>query len=140
MFLALAVLSLAACHRGLDNNKEAVRQGVIDYLSSKGFNINGMSVDLTSVKFDGPHAEAVVSFAPKGGPKEGGMTMPYKLEQNGGKWVVTASAGTHPGANAPGGGANPHGGGMPENPHGGMSPSGSGGVPSPDDLPPVKKK
>ena len=136
------MLSLAACHRGLDNNKEAVRQGVLDYLANKGFNISGMSVDLTSVTFNGTHADAVVSFAPKGGPKEAGMVMPYRLEQNGGKWVVTASAGTHPGASPAGDGTNPHGGAMPpgDNPHGGMAPAGGGSVPAPEDLPPVKKK
>ena len=136
------MLSLAACHRGLDNNKEAVRQGVLDYLSNKQFNISAMTVDLVSVTFNGTQADAIVSFVPKGGPKESGMVMPYRLQQNGGKWVVTASAGTHPGANMPSDGSNPHGGGMPSggNPHGGMAPASGGGVPSPEDLPPVKKK
>ena len=138
------ILSLAACHRGLDNNKEAVRQGVIDYLAGKGYNIQGMTIDIASVKFDGQQAEAVASISPKGGPSGSGMTIPYKLQQKDGKWVVSASTGTHPGATMPADGANPHGGAMPsgDNPHGGMAPAGGGGgtVPSPDDLPPVKKK
>jgi hypothetical protein len=138
------MLSLAACHRGLDNNKEAVRQGVIDYLATRQppLNMEGMTIDLTSVKFDGPQADAVVSIAPKGGPSGSGMTIPYKLEQKGGKWVVSASVGTHPGATMPSDSTNPHGGAMPNNPHGGMTPAGggTGTAPSPDDLPPVKKK
>jgi hypothetical protein len=137
--LALVMLSLAACHRGLENNKEAVRQGVIDYLTAKKFNVPGMSVDVTSVKFDGNHADAVVTITPKGGPAGAGMSMPYKLEQKDGKWAVVASSGTHPGAVMPDAAApdmsNPHGGGaMP--PAAGANPA----MPSPNDLPPVKKK
>jgi hypothetical protein len=150
--VALAMLSLAACHRG-GETKEAVRQGVIDYLATKGFNMPGMSVDVTSVQFNGSHADAVVSIAPKGAPAGAGITMPYKLEQKDGKWVVTASTGgPHPGAGMPGsggagggmpGGANPHG-GMPMgggNPHDGMAAPAGGNpnMPSPNDLPPVKK-
>jgi hypothetical protein len=141
------MLSLAACHRGLET-KEAVRQGVVDYLAGKGFNIKGMSVDVTSVQVNGSHADAVISIAPKGAPAGAGMTMPYKLEQKDGKWVVIASTGgPHPGAGMPPGAANPHGsGGVPmggENPHGGGMPPAAGGnpnMPSPNDLPPVKKK
>jgi hypothetical protein len=144
VFLALVMLSLAACNRGLDNNKDAVRQGVVDYLSAKNFNVKGMTVDITSVKFDGQHADAMVSMAPKGGPSGTGMMLSYRLDQKDGKWVVTGPAGGHPGSEMPADGANPHGGSMPpgDNPHGGsMAPAGGGGgVPSPDDLPPVKKK
>lgn len=141
--IALAMmLCLTACHHGLDNNKEAVRQGVVDYLATKGFNVQGMTVTLSSVKFDGQHAEAMVSISPKGGPSAAGMMLSYKLDQNGGKWVVTGPAGGHPGSEMPAGGANPHGGGAPsgDNPHGGMAPAGGGAVPAPEDLPPVKKK
>jgi hypothetical protein len=137
------MLSLAACHRGLDNNKEAVRLGVVDYLKVKGLNVDGMTVELASAKFDGQHADVVVSITPKGGPSGTGMTMPYKLDQKDGKWVVSGSMGGHPGSEMPADATNPHGGTMPAgaNPHGGMAPAGGGGsVPSPDDLPPVKKK
>jgi hypothetical protein len=140
------MLSLAACHRGLES-KDAVRQGMIDYLSGKGFNMPGMSVDVTSVQFNGSQADAVISIAPKGAPAGSGMTMPYKLEQKGGKWVVIASTGgRHPGASMPPGVANPHGGGAPmggENPHGGATPAPAGenpNLPSPSELPPVQKK
>jgi hypothetical protein len=130
------MLSLAACHRGSED-KDAVRQGIIDHLTAVGMNLPGMTVEVKSVQFNGTHADAVVSITPKGGPAGAGMSMPYKLEQKDGKWVVTGTT-PHPGATVPAG-DNPHGGGgMPPagaNPHGA-----GGGMPSPDDLPPVKKK
>ena len=99
--VALAMLSLAACSRGLDD-KEAVRQGVIDHLAARQFNMPGMSVELKSVKFDGDHADAVVSIAPKDAPAGAGMTLPYKLERREGKWVVIGGSGSpHPGAAMP---------------------------------------
>jgi len=128
------MLSLAACHRGLET-KEAVRQAVIDHLAARQFNMPGMAVEVTSVQFHGSHADAVVSIAPKGGPAGAGMSMPYRLELQGGKWVVmAATGGPHPGAEMPAGMSNPHG--------GAMSPpaGGSHGVPSPEDLPPAGKK
>jgi len=133
------MLSLAACNRGQDT-KEAVRQAVIDHLAARQFNMPGLTVEVTSVQFNGAHADAVVSIAPKGAGAGAGMTMPYRLERQGGKWVVIGGSGSpHPGAGMPGSGmppgmANPHGGGMAQ-PAGG-----NGGVPSPDDLPPVGKK
>jgi hypothetical protein len=120
------MLSLAACNRGLET-KEAVRQGVIDHLAARQFNMPGMSVEVSSVKFNGSHADAVVSIAPKGGAAGSGMTMPYQLERKDGKWVVL------------GGSGSPHPGGMP----GSAMPApggGNRGVPSPDDLPPAGKK
>ena len=123
------MLSLAACNRGADT-KEAVRQAVIDHLAARQFNMPGMSVEVTSVQFNGAHADATVSIAPKGGPAGAGMTMPYKLERQGGKWVVMGGSGSpHPGAGMPGSGMPP---GM-SNPHGGA-------MPSPEDLPPAGKK
>src|SRR5437588_8051460 len=84
----LLVLSLAACNRG-NQNKDAVRQGVIDHLAAAGLNIPGMTVEVTAVQFNGDHADATVSIAPKGGPGGGGMSTIYTMEQKSGKWVVT---------------------------------------------------
>lgn len=134
----LVLLTLTACNRG--QNKEAVRQGVLDYLSGKGLNMAGMNVDVTSVKYDGGRAEAAVSITAKGGAPGTGMSPVYILEQKGGKWTVTGRKET---------GEAPHGAGAPlpgaANPHGGMAPpaadSGAGGkMPSPEDLPPAGKK
>ena len=135
------VVCLAACNRG-NTNKEAVRQAVIDFVASRGLNMQGMNVDLTAVQFNGNRADATVEFTPKGGAAGSGMSMQYQLEQQGSKWVVTGrrDMGAPHGGNAgpPGAGGTSPG----ENPHGGaIPPPGAGSaMPSPHDLPPVKKK
>lgn len=142
--LTLAVC-LAACNRG-NNNKDAVRQSVIDFVAGRGLNVSGMNVDLSAVTFNGNQADATVSFTPKSGPAGSGMSMSYQLEQKDGKWVVTgrkdAAGSPHGGAAMPGG-ENPHGGAMPggADPHGGSmgAPAGGTAMPSPHDLPPTKK-
>jgi hypothetical protein len=131
-----ALLILAACNRGTQNN-EAVRQAVIDHLSKANFNVSAMTVSITSVQFQGNQADAVVSIAPKQGGAGAGMTLPYHLEQQGSQWVVVKRQDA--GANPHGSGAIPVAPAAPDapNPHGG------GGtptqMPSPSDLPPVKK-
>jgi hypothetical protein len=132
------MLSLTACNRG-NQSKDAVRQGVLDYLSGKGLNMAGMNVDVTSVKYEGDRAEASVSITAKGGAPGSGMSPVYILEQKSGKWTVTGRKET---------GEAPHGGGaMPPgaNPHGGTpaAPPDAGAgakMPSPEDLPPAGKK
>jgi hypothetical protein len=68
------------------------------------------------------------------------MQMRYSLQQKGSRWVVVGRADPgagHGGAIAPGA-ANPHGGGaLPAAPA-----TGGGGqkMPSPEDLPPARKK
>jgi hypothetical protein len=134
------VLCLAACNRG-NNDREAVRQGIIDHVSKAGLNMGGMDVTIRSVEFNGNKANADVSFSPKGGPATAGMSIQYQLEQQGGKWVVTGrkdAGGSPHGGGAMPGGANPHG----ANPHGAMGAPGGGpaSMPSPQDLPPTGKK
>jgi hypothetical protein len=137
--LILLALSLAACNRGT-RSSEAVRQGVIDHLAKGGFNVSAMDVNLTTVDMKGNEAVATVSITPKGGPAGSGMVTKYRLQQQGNQWTVVgredAGGAPHgagaplPGSEAPPaaspGGASPHG--------------GSGAMPSPADLPPVKKK
>src|SRR5262249_20410108 len=80
-FALFFLLSLAACNRGIQS-KEAVREGVIDYLSKRtDLSMRGMTVDVDHVKFEGNRAEAQVTFLPKGGPPGGGMTMRYTMER-----------------------------------------------------------
>lgn len=136
----LLLLSLAACNRG-NQSKDAVRQGVIDHLSAVGLNVSGMTVEITSVQFNGEHADASVTISPKSGPAGAGMATVYSLEQKSGKWVVTgrkdAGGSPHGGGAVPPAGANPHGGGAPPS----AAPGGGGAaMPSPEDLPPTKKK
>jgi hypothetical protein len=131
--LLLLILSLAACNRGAPNN-EALRQAVIDRMAQKG--VGGVDVAITSVKMNGSEADVVASITPKGGSPANAMSMPYRVQQQGGKWVVvgTQESSPHGGAAVPAP-ANPHGGAVPE-----AAPGGAGKMPSPEDLPPTKKK
>jgi hypothetical protein len=150
---SLLIFCLAGCNRGVQSN-DAVRQGVLDYLSQKaGMNVKAMEINLTAVKFNGDQADATVTFAAKGVPAAQTMTMQYHLEQKDNKWTVvgrqdsTKHTGTPPPeAGAMPGGDSPHGGGaMPgaANPHGGgamAAPAAGGKMPAPEDLPPAGKK
>ena len=137
----LLIFCLAGCHHGVESN-DAVRQGVLDYLATKGMTPAAMDINLTSVKFNGDKADATVSFAAKG-TGAGQMRIQYHLEQKDDKWVVVGrqDAGQHGAAQAPGGAA-PQGAMPGDNPHGGAMPApGAGGkMPSPEDLPPAGKK
>ena len=119
----------------------------MDYLSGRSLNVGSMDVNVTSVQFNGNQAEALVSFTPKGGSPEAGMSMRYELAQKGNGWVVVgrkdSGQNPHGGAAMPGS-PNPHGAGtMPQgNPHEGMAmpqggPGAGGSMPSPQDLPPA---
>ena len=59
---------------------------------------------MTRVKFHGDQADAVVSFAPKGGKISDGLTMRYQLEQRDNEWVITGRSALnmrqHTGGNA----------------------------------------
>ncbi len=131
----LLTLCLAACNRGIQN-KDAVRQGIVDHLKARNYPVD---VAVQSVTFKGNRADAVALITPKGGNASQGMTMPYQLEQQGNKWVVVGretGANPHGGAMPMPGGEAPAPGGMPgaQNPHGG------GQMPSPENLPPASKK
>ena len=139
----LLILCFAACQHGIQSN-EAVRQGVIDHLKKAGMNVDAMDLTWSSVEFNGNKASAQVSMTAKGAPP-GGMPMSFKylLEQQDKKWVVTGrdtSGDAHGKEAAPA--ASPHGGGaMPGAMPGAANPHGGGAaMPSPNDLPPAKKK
>ncbi len=106
--LALLSCALSGCNRA-SQSKEAIRQSVIDYVSSK-VNVGAMDVDVTSIAFKGDEADATVAFRVKGAEPGPGLEMRYTLEQKSGKWVVKdkAEAGGSPhGAAARGAGALP---------------------------------
>jgi len=136
---SLLIFCLAGCNRGVQSN-EAIRQGVLDYLSQKaGMNVAAMDINLTSVKVNGNQADTTVTFAAKGATAAQ-MTMQYHLEQKDNKWTVVGrqDAGQHTATPPPTGamppGDNPHGAGaMPAPPAGGK-------MPAPEDLPPAGKK
>jgi hypothetical protein len=111
------MLCLVGCNKGSIDTKEAVRQGVIDYLAGRqNLNVSSMNVQVSSVTFKENEADAMVSFAPKGAGGQP-VSIPYTLERKGNRWVVKPRAG----------GGSPHGGAMPsgENPHGAMPPGGA---------------
>jgi hypothetical protein len=99
--VSFAVLMLlAACGRRIDT-PEAVRQGVLDYLTTRSnLNMTAMNVDVTAVSFRQDEADATVSFTAKGSPAAKGMAIHYTLARKGGKWVVKDKAES---------GGNPHG-------------------------------
>jgi hypothetical protein len=105
----LACIALAGCHRDI-RSEAAVRQGVLDYLSTRqGLNVASMNVSVASMVFRENQVFATVTFTPKAAGPGQPMTIAYTLEKNGDRWVVK------PRADA----ANPHGGAMGASPHGG---------------------
>jgi hypothetical protein len=115
--LVVATALLAGC-RNVPQSKEAIRKGVIDYLSKRSdMMVSSMDIEIVSVSFRKDEADAVVSFRPKG-VSEGGMQMSYTLENKGGQWAVKGKRDS---------GSAPHGQGgavMPPAQSGGALPSG----------------
>jgi hypothetical protein len=120
--LCLSIAWLIGCGKNVDN-KEAVRQGVINYLSKRS-DFLAMDVSVTSVAFRQDEATADVHFQAKGNSAPGaGMNMQYVLERKGSEWVVKGRAGSgnaHTGL--------PQGGGMPM-PQGGSRSGSIGAMP-----------
>lgn len=88
---ALACLLLAGCaHKNVDT-LDAVKQGVIKDIG-KNVNVAAMDVNVVSVSFRDKEADAVVSFAPKGGTAQQGLTMQYTLERKGDEWHIKSRA------------------------------------------------
>lgn len=125
----LAALLAAGCARNI-NNKDAVRQGVVDYLNKRrqqtGLDMGLMNVDVSNVTFQKNKATATVSFQPKSGGVQG-MSMNYVLERKGDQWVVKGRKES---------GMNPHGAqGMQGTPGMGMPPAGQFGAMPPGHPP-----
>ena len=122
----LAALLVWGCSRGVES-KEAIRQGVIEHLSTrKSLSVALMQIDVVSVNFRQNEADAVVSFRPKNGGDA--MQMDYTLERQGNRWKVKPRPET---------GANPHGGNMMQMPA--MPEQSSGGVSMPPGHPQIGK-
>jgi len=101
----IAAILLAGCNKSIDT-KEAVREGVLEYLNSRSnLNLGSMNVDVSSVSFSKNEADAMVSFTAKGSSGGGAMNMRYTLERKGAKWAVKEKAQTS---------ENPHGAGVPQ--------------------------
>lgn len=132
---ALAALLLASCSKNIEN-KDAVRQGVVDHLKARknlDLDLSSMQLEVTSVIFRDKEADATVSFVPKGAAPSQGMSMKYTLVREGGSWKVKQKSETT---------NNPHSGGAVTNPHeGGMGtvppPGAGGGAELPPGHPPM---
>jgi len=92
ILIPVLILSLAGCSKNIQT-KEAVRQGVVNYISKRSdLTMSSMDVEVTNVTFKANEAEAMVSFKPKGADASMGMSMRYTLEQKGNEWVVKGRA------------------------------------------------
>jgi hypothetical protein len=136
--LALALVSmmlLAGCKKSIADNN-AVRQAIVDHLSSRGMNVSTMKIDITKVDYQNDKAVATVAFSPRDTPG-GGMSMTYNLAHENNRWVVK---GRQSGAGEHGAGMqDPHG-AMPMPPPTGSSPDlPSGHPPVGERQPPAKK-
>jgi hypothetical protein len=118
VWAALAMVALAACaHKDIEN-KDAVRQAVVEYVTSRqaqtGLDMSTMDVDVVSMAFQEDSARATVAFRIKG--TDSGMNMNYTLDRQGDHWVVRPPKDS-------------------DNPHGTIVP-GSGTLPPGATLPP----
>jgi hypothetical protein len=90
--LAAGALLLAACARKNIENKDAIRQAVVEYLSSPqvqartGLDMSTMDVNVTAMAFERDTARATVEFRIKN--SDAGMQLNYALDRKGDKWVV----------------------------------------------------
>jgi hypothetical protein len=125
------LLLLAACARKNIENKDAIRQAVIEYLSSRqaqtGLDMATMDVNVTAMAFERDTARATVEFRVKN--SDAGMQLNYTLDRKGDKWVVQPKADN-------GGG---HGVVLPENDKG-LPPSSNGALPPGHPAVPVSPK
>jgi len=114
-------LLLAACARKNIENKDAIRQAVVEYLSARqaqtGLDMSTMDVNVLAMTFERDTARATVEFRVKN--SEAGMQLNYTLDRKGDKWVVQARQDTGQG----------HGVVTPPEGSVGVSPTGSGQLP-----------
>jgi hypothetical protein len=92
--MLIVTLLLAACARKNIENKDAIRQAVIEYLSSRqaqtGLDMSTMDVNVTAMAFERDTARATVEFRIKN--SDAGMQLNYTLDRKGDKWVVQPKA------------------------------------------------
>ena len=94
VFCGIAALILSSCTKDIQN-KDAVRQGVVNHLQARknlDLDLSSMQVEVTAVTFRENEADATVSFVPKGGSPAAGMSMKYTLVRNGAAWEVKQKA------------------------------------------------
>jgi hypothetical protein len=87
--LSAAVCLAGACKKQ-PSDREAIRAGIMQHLTSVGtLNMGAMDMDMRSVSINGNSAHAEVEFRPKNSAPQGaGMQVAYNLEKHEGAWVV----------------------------------------------------
>jgi hypothetical protein len=112
--VVVSIVLLGSCKSDIQN-QDAVRQGVLSYLSKRA-DLLAMDVSVNSVAFHQDEATAEVHFQAKGNSSPAaGMTMQYALERQGGQWVVKGRTGTNSshGASSPAMNSSPGEGTLP---------------------------
>ena len=139
--VATVLLVLGGCSNKNVDTLDAVKQGVVRDIA-KNVNIGAMDVNVVSVSFRDKEADAVVSFAPKGGTPQQGMTMNYTMERQGAEWHIKKrgpsahAAQQPPGAAGAMGSAGMGGGSTPDNGNSATLPPGHPPMNGADTLPP----
>lgn len=112
--LGATLLFVGAC-KSKNDEKEAIRAGVIKHLSSLNMlNLSNMDVNVTQATVNGNQAQAQVEIRSKGGdPNAPPMQIGYALEKHGEEWVVLKSTGMGGGMQHPGPGEAPPSGTTP---------------------------
>lgn len=110
-----ATLLFAAACKSKNDDKEAIRAGVVKHLSSLNMlNLSNMDINVTQATVSGNQAQAQVEIRSKGGdPNAPPMQINYALEKHGEEWVVLKSTGMGGGMQHPGPGEAPPAGSMP---------------------------
>ena len=102
----MSLILLAGCNKDIQN-QDAVRQGVMSYLSKRS---DLLAMDVSVVmrwRFNEDEATAQVHFQAKGNSSPAaGMTMQYVLERKDGQWVVKGRTGANSSHGASGPGVN----------------------------------
>lgn len=103
---AVCLLLMPSCGRR-EANETAVRRAIEQYLSARpNLNMQGMQMDIRTIKVSDEKAEADVAFRAKN-DSAASMTMHYSLRRRGGRWEVeprNPGHGTLPPPGAEGGG------------------------------------
>jgi len=88
-----ATLLFAGACKSKPPDKDAIRSGVINYLTSlKTLNVNAMDVIVTQSSVNGNQAQAQVEIRLKNSPPDGpSMKLSYNLEKRGEEWAVVKS-------------------------------------------------
>jgi hypothetical protein len=117
--IGLAVTTIGSC-RGI-NSKGAVEKAIQAHLErNPNLALNAFTTEVSSVKFDGDNAGAVVRFKSKQRP-DMSVQVRYTLRKDGDRWVVQSSSGM---------GDNPHGVTLPQSRNQGANSNKGLGIPT----------